>query len=405
MRICLHKDISRLPYNLVWDGTSFRRLEQSEDLSNDLLVDQTVLEELEKLQIVIMPRFPSEEYRKIYNDLRMINPPWALCMPKDKFIGDINQFGKELVDKLTSIDLTYYLQHYKKSNQIFAYLQPAFINKEYYDLHSLSDPTLASFRPDSAGFSEVPKYSSLETVTGRLKVTSGPQILLLKKEHREQIFQSRFGKEGAIYEFDYKSVEPRVILAKKGMTSIPDDIYLYAKNEVFHNRDFFTRDVVKKILLRTLYGAMPDSIAKDTNLKLEEAEDAIATIEDLFGIRDLKEELIKENEANDKKYIKNHYKRHVSTVDARNAILVNRYAQSTAMDVVKYGFSQIITYLLEMDLQDKVFPLMVLHDALYVDIHNTATSYLPTFCKIGSIGIPGFEDISFYLKTKKLINA
>ena len=64
--------------------------------------------------------------------------------------------------------------------------------------------------------------AGITSITGRMTITSGPNILTLKRGHRK-ILRSRY-PGGKIVEIDIRAAEPRVVLALVGK-KVEGDVY------------------------------------------------------------------------------------------------------------------------------------------------------------------------------------
>jgi hypothetical protein len=252
------------------------------------------------------------------------------------------------------------------------------------------------------GFGNLPEYDRLGSKTGRLTLSkTSPQILRLNKDFRD-ILESRFGNNGQIYEFDFASLEPRVLLAINGEKDIPEDVYSFIiEKSGLKNTN---RNVVKQIILSRLYGAGEKLL--ELNLKtagFEYDKRIVETVDEYFGIDDIKKKLLDEYKNNDHKFIKNLYGKKIFCDNVAPYVLLNYYIQSTAVDVAIFGFKNIIERLnTNSDLKKHIIPIFVLHDAIWFDIHNKFESSTDKICAAGSRRIPLFEDCCFFLKKKSL---
>ena len=108
---------------------------------------------------------------------------------------------------------------------------------------------LNTFKPFK-GFTNKIKYNRFGTVTGRLTVKSGPNILILPKRCRK-ILKSRWDNNGEVLSIDFISLEPR--LARK-LTSIDTGLDVY--QDIMNNVSFeIDRSVIKKAIISVLYGS------------------------------------------------------------------------------------------------------------------------------------------------------
>ena len=331
------------------------------------------LKELEELSLGVykFPTFPPkknvsfyEKYFELENDFI----PWIFCMKPSEYKTQLTNFAQRVVEELDKdpITLSYYKNTFLPSNEVFELLHPM---KSFSNLEGNKGAVLKSFISNEE-YLPVTRYNRTTSTTGRLKVEQGPEILLLKKEIRNKIFStsSRFGQHGKIYELDYKSLEPRVLLSKtKPNQPLPSDIYSDIQSTVFKNNPGLSRDIIKKVSLTLLYGGsgetLKDESTDSTRGLYVEVGELCDKINEYFGLEEFKEKLIKENSENG--FIRNEFGRKISTVNARNSILVNYWTQSTAIDIALAGFSCLTN---SQQYSSSFLPLCVLTDALYVDV-------------------------------------
>ena len=254
-----------------------------------------------------------------------------------------------------------YLDTFMKCNSTLKSLQRAQINESAIKLDiklkKIKNMSIASgFLPKRDGYLELPKYSITKTLTGRMTVTSGPQILTAPKSIRKRL--KSVYKGGKIVQIDFISLEPRVAIQIDGKTD-EKDVYSYLSKKII---DFeVPRSVVKKLVLCSVYGASESTLKKD----LPEG----VNIKDL--IQKTKEELnynfvIKNQKENYNKTGKifNFFGRPIIPQSARDSLIYNNYVQSTAVDVALLGFGKIIK-----KSPKRVRPIFFIHDAMLLDLH------------------------------------
>jgi len=239
------------------------------------------------------------------------------------------------------------------------------------------------------------KYTQTASVTGRLSVKSGPNILHLKREHRD-ILKSKHGSDGAIIQLDFKSLEPRILALVK-QDNVPDDLYTDISDMCNNSID---RELAKKATLAIIYGMSRGNL--NNLIRVNNSDEIFNHISDYFGIRNLHDALV--NSIDDNGVIQNLYGRNIYTSANNDHLFVNYFTQSTGVDVSLLGFRQIIDNIKKEELT--ISPLFVLHDALILDVHKNSIKQLKNITKDGII-IPGFKqnrfplDLSlFYKRTK-----
>ncbi len=364
------------------------------------------LDELFKLNGLSLPVFPPEKYKKIMRSLISkpeIKLPWQQLIPKKQYISMIKNLVIE-VDKLyKEADPQYYKTTYQATNQVLSSfgqckLDNVLLQKLLFIEENKSiKAALESFK-EKNGLLE-PTYYNRDTKTGRLRVVSGPSVLRLKKEHRS-ILKSQFGPDGSLFYLDYKSLEPRVALATNNFSrEIPPDIYSFVLDSL--NIHTIKRDSVKQVVLSQLFGASDDTIIESLN-GLENAQDFIKLISEFFGLASMRANLMEQLKLHNGRGFRNYYGRWVDCSDAHPYMLINYFIQSTAVDVAMLGFNSVIEFIRNSNLQKIIVPVFVLHDALILDVKNSAKNQLVNLVEAGA-SITKFDKIRFYLECTQLI--
>lgn len=407
MDFFIDKKVFGTSYNIFCSDSGIITKTEQDYIPNDNTInvnskDSWLLSKLYGFQI---PRFPSKKYvnsidavmPKGYRESNDIN--WPSVMPEDVFNKESNRFINKSKDIFCNNDFRYYKDTYQKQNVLFQSLKPAKINTALF-LHHLDNnfgegDSIKTFLPYQ-GYSEKPYYDRFGTITGRLKIAKGPNILNLKKEYRH-VLESRFGENGKIYYFDYSSLEPRTILSVKGKTNIPQDIYSHILKEL-NLINKVPREAIKVAVLSKIYGSSDAAIAKQLNKIVSYPEDIIKMVVEYFGIEQLRQTITEQYYKNDGMHIENQYGRHIQCEDTPAYRLLNYYVQSTAVDIAMLGFTNIVNRVALAGLQEYIVPIFILHDAIFFDIHNDYEYLVPKLCKAASTNIPGFEKENFFLK-------
>ncbi len=303
-------------------------------------------------------------------------------MPQGAWEAWVLQVVETIAEKAQMTSLSYYEDVYTKSSAVLRSLRPASI-----DLDKLNEcvnvqlpqgvrSRLESFRPKKGKTTTTPVYGQQTTMSGRMTVVSGPEILHLRKDHR-RIITSGF-EGGSVVQVDYVSLEPRIALAVAGR-EVPEDVYEDIRTKIFDGEH--ARDVIKFFVLAALYGSGADTVSEQTNLDVEVCREFIPKVREYFGRRKIMAELIKECKSRKGK-IKNYYGRVLRVPDPKPYKLYNHFVQSTAVDVAMLGFFNIIEHIDPRYLK----PLYVIHDSLILD----CCIDLKEFIKYGE-RVPGFE--------------
>jgi hypothetical protein len=335
-----------------------------------------------------------------------------MAMPPKAFKRSVEALADQLWDRFAGINLDYYLNHYKKTKPMLDWLEPAKIDPRAWMVHygnnNLVTPhVFRSFQPGPDGFANPVVYSKSDTKTGRLKVLEGPNILHLPKEQRN-ILGSRWGSEGRVMQLDFRALEPRVVLFIShlslslsgnppllGLGTLGEDIY----QDVLRNLGItdIHRDKVKDVILSQLYGAGYDKIVSGLE-GVPDPDGFIGAVNEFFGLDQLRERLVQEYESNNREFILSFYGRYLDTRDAKTYMLLNYFTQSTAVDVALYGFRN---FLRTIRGNQWIVPLFILHDALVLDVHNSALDQLNTLKNACSKDIPLFPGCEFAIKASR----
>jgi len=231
------------------------------------------------------------------------------------------------------------------------------------------------------------KYSLFNTSTGRMTVSSGLNLLTLRKENRN-IIGSSF-ENGKILEIDIKNLEPRILMGLFNK-EVPDDIYTWIQETVFNTgykseNDGGQRDFIKELTFKILYGASMSTIKND--LKdvdwLYDIEDIVGRIKSNMGYHEL---AIKIKSEIQEGYFRNHYGRKLKNSSSN----INHYLQSTGVDVSMMCFSKINSVLKSANMNFKIIGFI--HDAMIIDADKSSADKITNNLNKKNIGIPGFNN-------------
>lgn len=307
--------------------------------------------------------------------------PWQKVMP----VAEHRAFVKGLVDAamvaMASAPTNYYRTVWGPGNRVFRSLRPMAIDGERWrDLVLAGEgnvPAIKSFQPDANGFAQPICYNRFGTLTGRLIVDSGPQILTIKKEHRNLI-KSRHGDRGRIFALDFAALEVRVLLYEFGRRCEEVDLYGMMAREL--NRE---RKVVKGAVIAMLYGMTDYVLGKHLGMEGKELKAFLKQVKLYFRTNDLLKRIKAQFVSTG--YLENRYGRRVLVDEPLDNILINYYAQSTGVDVTLLGFAQVIEQLEHAAPQ--TCAIGTLHDALFLDVHLDEE---PEVRKITDVKVTGY---------------
>ena len=217
----------------------------------------------------------------------------------------------------------------------------------------LNKKLLDSFKSARSGKLSPTIYSNTNTITGRMTVLSGPQLLTAPKEIRS-FLKSRV-PGGRLVQADYISLEPRVArLIHHG--SAPEDIYSAAGDDLFAGK--LSRDQVKMAFLCAIYGAgerklrsiLPDQFKPRAIVK---------DLREYIGFSEVVSK--KKKELRDTGVMYNHFGRPMTPSGDRESIVFNNWLQSSAADAALLGFNTLIN---SVDAK----PVFLIHDAIIFDV-------------------------------------
>jgi len=318
--------------------------------------------------------------------------PWQKVMPAREHQSFIKRLINETVVAMDTAALDYYKGTWVTGNHVLSSLQPAAIDSQTWrDLVVSGEGNVAatrSFEPGPDGLAKVPRYDRFKTLTGRLTVGSGPQILTLKREHRSMI-RSVYGEQGGIYSLDFAALEARILLYEYGRRCDEVDLYGMIARELGYDRK-----AIKGAVISELYGSSKVALGVHLGIKGKELDSFVANVKAYFNTRQLLERIKKQFVATGK--VINRYGRPVVIDSPLDHIFISYYGQSTGVDVTMMGFKQVINSLAER--APKTRPIYVLHDALLLDIPNDELQIVEAF---DQVKVKGYVQ-KFFLKLEKI---
>jgi hypothetical protein len=292
--------------------------------------------------------------------------PWHQVLPPHKFKQLITCLVTGLENALVGFASTNYMETFIAKRALLTRLSRVTVDHSLLASYIRNEKnatvrgTLKSFLPETHSLARPIMYNQTGTVTGRLTVNKGPQILTLPKKYRD-IMISRYSG-GSIVQIDFTSLEPRVARLAAGFEA-ENDVYLQLSRELFNSA--LKREEVKIAVLCALYGVSKRRLASMLGKEFQ-ADVVIREIKDFFGISELVKDLRNQMMVNHK--IKNHFGRTIESDKADDNILVNHYVQSTAVDAAILGFHRLMIMLEGLAIE----PLFVIHDALVLDVSPKA---------------------------------
>jgi hypothetical protein len=379
--VYISKIILGTDFHLGWDGKKF--IKQFFLSDEDWVFDDTVsmrslrpLCDLKSVQI----DFPGDVHKKIWSQIPNVSfaeIKWSLTIPGKSFKASVKNTLEQLWELLKSVEGTYYINEFYVIRKLLLSLSAAKIDSTLY--HTImrnpnaNKNSLGGFQPNKQGYAKVSVYNQTKTVSGRLVVESGPNILTLKKEYRK-ILKSRYAN-GAIIQVDFVSLEPRVLLTfleKKSQR----DVYKQIAKDVFEGK--VDRTSVKILTLGVVYGLSPNSLADKLGVNQTTAKRLNKKIRNYFRLDDMTQLLISTAESGK---IANMYGREINVSGDAGYVLINRFIQSSAADAALTAFALFTKNLSKIS--DKILPIFLIHDAVILDVPEEYLEDIKIMCAEG----------------------
>jgi len=350
---------SQVPVNsLLWGFDNPRSLESA---AQALAIDIDIFEDT--------PWKKSREY--------LVDPGcgvrWIDCMPRHVWKSRVQEAARQLWSHFSDEDNSYYVSTHLRNRELIYGLSRVQVDPfVLIEKIKASNPnikrSLMRFKPDREGYCPEFKYSLSKSVTGRMTITDGPNVLTMKKSDRD-IFKSRFS-DGAIVEVDIVSAEPRVALSLFGK-SIEGDVYSDLLDRAGLN---ISRPEAKIATLSALYGASHHTIKSKISDTSRSAE-ILDLVKDYFGVSHI-EKMINDQFA-DEGHVKNTHGRKIFT----DPPSLNHFIQSSAVDVSFDIFDALLGKIREKDID--AVPVFLIHDAIGIDIRRGQLEMLIEACNEG----------------------
>ena len=323
---------------------------------------------------------------KVLTGENIENIPWHAILPPKQFQETIQSLIAALETCLKSFLGDQYCGNFINQREFLLNLSRAFVdspklqgyiqNEENQTIKS----TLKTFKPLRDSYSEYCIYNQTSTLTGRLTISNGPQVLTLPKRYRD-IISSRY-PGGKVMQVDFVSLEPRIARLATGQQS-EDDVYIQLSNSLFNSS--LSREQCKIAVLCALYGVSRARLSKMLG-KQHNANQVINSIKSFFGVSDILSEIrpaLKEDA-----FFRNYFGRKVSPDRNDDSALINYYIQSSAVDAAMIGFASLKKKIEKNKL--RCDPIFVIHDAMLIDVHpddhNKFTDILKKRIDIPTLG-------------------
>jgi hypothetical protein len=394
MSILVHKDLLGHSKHALLEDGMIRWVDHKPKkcLSYGFKDSDSSLEDIAKLFDIKLPKLIPDEFERAMEVCGATRPQWIHVLPRKRFRKEFEKFMAQLSHAESILAKERYTSFFIETSGILESLSAAHVDLHECEniLHTEDSHNIKSILEMSAGAKlPIVKYSRVSTKTGRMTVSSGPQVLTLKKEHK-RIFRPSSPKM-KLYEIDFTSLEPRVASNIAGRQA-ENDLYVEIAK---HFGTKINRDISKLAVLCALYGAGKYKLEGilDKSPGNLDPEELISEVKSFFGVNDLVAGLKKQ--ALDGS-IKNYFGRPIFVQDDRAGLLVNNFLQSTAVDVALYGFLQFYN-----TFSNEANPLFIIHDAMVFEANPNKLLEMTEYIDRG-ICIEGLGN--FPLKLKELHN-
>jgi hypothetical protein len=317
--------------------------------------------------------------------------PWSLLSSPRMFRRDVRELLRVVQNVLRSPAIGYYGRVFEPSRRLLSSLvRPMIDSGKLDDYRSSAEASyidvLQSFKPAADGSADQVMYDVVGGRTGRMHVVSGPQILRLRRKHRD-IIRTRF-TGGRVVLVDFVSLEARIAAIEAGRTPSAD---VYSSIATATDAP---RHILKLATLTTLFGGS----AEATLLQHVDASAAHAVVDDVteyFDVDNVTSRLVSSSQSNT---VTTKMGRVVRCPDVRR--LYNSYVQGTGVEVAATGFNRLANALHAAEMQTCM--MFIIHDAAVIDVHPSEEAKFSTIVERVSSHCDCY-DVGFPLKIKELI--
>lgn len=315
--------------------------------------------------------------------------PWRHVMPKEEHRMFVKRLVEECQVTIKQSSQGYYRTAWVPGTRLLKSIKKAKVSsvryKELIELNEGNVAAIRSFAPRMGGYADLIVYNRFGTRTGRLTVLEGPQLMTIRKDHRN-IIESRYGTDGSIVEVDFANLEPRIMLYEAGKDCKDVDLYGSLNERLFAGKA--SRDVVKGVVISELYGMQKTTLQRKLQVPMDIIDVLVERMKSHFETSKLLQRV--KSTYIDKGYILNAYGRCIDIEVPIDRMFINSYAQSTGVDVALMGFEQVV----RMCEGKKINPIGLITDAMLLDVHNDDIEFVK---KIERVQVTGYRQ-SFPLK-------
>jgi|TARA_R110001583_G_scaffold12000_3_gene53523 hypothetical protein len=316
-------------------------------------------------------------HSKFFNliELKTEKLPWRSILPRDDYLNRLRAIVDQLSLFINDESNSYYITTHLRNRKLLWRLCRPVVNEKDLDviIKQSTSPGMLSglerFRPDKTGRARLSRYSLSSSITGRMTITSGPNILTLKRGHRK-ILRSRY-PGGKIVEIDIRAAEPRVVLALMGKR-VEGDVYTEIMRSIPGMIE--DRSIAKIATLSAIYGASHHGL-KSNLPKNVDASHVLDAVREYFRVRDI--ESVLRDQIDTHGYLINTHGRKVFSDEPS----INHFVQSSAVDVAFDVFESAMTAFDKSNI--RYCPVYYIHDAMMIDVHPDDLKSLKELCKNG----------------------
>lgn len=327
----------------------------------------------------------------VLGEANVTTVPWQKVMPAQAHRTFVKGIVDQVVVAMAKLPVNYFRGTWVPGNAVIRSLKPAKVDATIFqrlvEARVGNVAAVRTFAPDHEGFAEPVAYDRFGTLTGRLTVVKGPNILTLKREHRDMLVPST--SDGCIVSVDFAALEARVVLYEAGKSCSEPDLYGVISRELGCDRK-----AVKGAVISELYGSSRFALGKALGINGKELNAFVKKVRASFNTPELLKRIKSQFYATGK--ITNRYGRPVTIDEPQDNIFMNYYAQSTGVDVTLLGFNKIIERLAKE--ASGIRPLFLLHDALFLDV---PACHVPLVESIQSVTVGGYVQ-SWPVKVERL---
>lgn len=319
-----------------------------------------------------------------------IDLPWQKIMPPEAHRTFVECIIKQVSGVIDTLPIDYYRDTWVPGYRVIRSLKRAKIDIKRYNEILATNPgniaALETFKPQPDGYARTIKYDRFGTLTGRLTVSSGPNIMILKRDYRDILAPSEPG--GQIMYVDFAALEVRIILYEAGKYCDANDLYEMIAKDIDA-----PRNAVKAAVISMLYGSSNQALEKVLcDMNKDEIKTFLKRVKMYFNTSELMSRI--KTQFMSTGNVINRYGRKVLIDEPLNHVFINYYAQSSGADVALLGFSQLVDMLVEK----RVKPLFLLHDALILDVPRDAIQFVKN---INHVRVKGYVQ-KFVLKVDEI---